>query len=141
MGMVDAFDQSMADFSKLSPMEVYVSKVNQLSKIVVNEKGTEAAAVTYIEVAGNSMPQEPEEYVTFDRPFYYTIEHNGTGMVLFVGRVNQFDNNTAHGSINGINTPVHQFNAPQLYDLTGRRLNGIPHKGVYIQNGKKYVGR
>lgn len=140
-GMVDAFDQTMADFSKLSPKDVFVSKVNQLSKIVVNEKGTEAAAVTYVAMAGNSMPQEPEEYVTFDRPFYYTIEHNGTGMVLFVGRVNQFDNNTAHGSVNGINTPVRQSNASQLYDLTGRRLNGIPHKGVYIQNGQKYVGR
>ena len=36
-----------------------------------------------------------------------------------------------------------QFNdsqaAPHLYDLQGRRLNGIPQKGVYIQNGRKYV--
>ena len=26
-----------------------------------------------------------------------------------------------------------------LYDLMGRRLNGVPAKGIYIQNGKKYV--
>lgn len=26
-----------------------------------------------------------------------------------------------------------------IYDLQGRRLNGSPHKGVYIQNGKKHV--
>lgn len=141
MGMVDAFDRNKADFSKLSPKQVFISKVNQLSKIIVNEKGTEAAAITSIEVAGNGMPTDPEEYVTFDRPFYYTIEHNGTGMVLFVGRVNQFDNNTAHGSVNGINTPVHQSNTPQLYDLAGRRLNGIPQKGIYIQNGRKIVIR
>ena len=141
LGMVDAFDGNEADFSKLSPMPVFISKVNQLSKIVVNEKGTEAAAITYIGTAGGGMPHEPGEYVTFDRPFYYTIEHNSTGMVLFVGRVNQFDNNTAHGSVNGINTPVHQSNTPQLYDLQGRHLNGIPQKGIYIQNGRKVVVR
>ena len=26
-----------------------------------------------------------------------------------------------------------------VYDLQGRRINGIPQKGVYIQNGRKYV--
>ena len=26
-----------------------------------------------------------------------------------------------------------------IYDLMGRRLNGVPAKGFYIQNGKKYV--
>ena len=26
-----------------------------------------------------------------------------------------------------------------IYDLQGRQLNGIPQKGVYIKNGKKYV--
>ena len=26
-----------------------------------------------------------------------------------------------------------------IHDLQGRRLNGIPQKGVYIQNGRKYV--
>ncbi|MBQ6308364.1 MAG: GH32 C-terminal domain-containing protein, partial [Prevotella sp.] len=27
------------------------------------------------------------------------------------------------------------------YDLQGRRLNGVPQKGIYITNGKKYVAR
>ena len=26
-----------------------------------------------------------------------------------------------------------------IYDLSGRRLNAIPQRGIYIQNGKKYV--
>ncbi len=26
-----------------------------------------------------------------------------------------------------------------IHDLQGRRLNGIPQKGIYIQNGKKIV--
>ena len=28
-----------------------------------------------------------------------------------------------------------------LYDLSGRRVQGTPKKGVYIQDGKKYVVR
>ena len=27
------------------------------------------------------------------------------------------------------------------YDLQGRKLSSIPAKGIYIQNGKKYVVR
>jgi hypothetical protein len=26
-----------------------------------------------------------------------------------------------------------------IHDLQGRRLKGVPQKGVYIQNGRKYV--
>ena len=28
-----------------------------------------------------------------------------------------------------------------IYDLQGRRLNGVPTKGIYIRNGKKYIVR
>ena len=31
--------------------------------------------------------------------------------------------------------------ATTLYDLSGRSVQGTPKKGVYIQNGKKYVVR
>jgi hypothetical protein len=29
----------------------------------------------------------------------------------------------------------------ELYDLQGRKLSSMPAKGIYIQNGKKYVVR
>ena len=29
----------------------------------------------------------------------------------------------------------------KVYDLQGRRLNGVPQAGLYIMNGKKYVCR
>lgn len=35
---------------------------------------------------------------------------------------------------------IHQPSAP-LYDLQGRRLSDKPDKGLYIQNGKKYVAK
>ncbi len=28
-----------------------------------------------------------------------------------------------------------------VYDLLGRKLSSIPSKGIYIQNGRKYVVR
>jgi len=35
--------------------------------------------------------------------------------------------------------PVAKAQEKLLFDLQGRRMNGIPQKGVYIQNGRKYV--
>ena len=32
-----------------------------------------------------------------------------------------------------------KISASPLYDLQGRRLNGTPQKGIYIQNGRKYL--
>ena len=41
--------------------------------------------------------------------------------------------------IHNISTPVFQQTSNALYDLSGRRLNQQPERGVYIQNGKKYI--
>jgi hypothetical protein len=35
--------------------------------------------------------------------------------------------------------PMAKAQEKLLFDLQGRRMNGIPQKGVYIQNGRKYV--
>ena len=42
--------------------------------------------------------------------------------------------------INDVNVEQLDENAP-IYDLMGRRLNGKPSQGVYIQNGRKYIVR
>ena len=42
--------------------------------------------------------------------------------------------------INDVNAEQLDENAP-IYDLMGRRLNGKPSQGVYIQNGRKYIVR
>lgn len=68
--------------------ELYISAARQKAKIIVDEKGTEAAAVTESAAPGESAGVE-EEPVTFemtvDRPFVYTIEWGE--IVLFVGVV------------------------------------------------------
>ena len=40
--------------------------------------------------------------------------------------------------IHNISTPVFQQTTNTIYDLSGRRLTGIPEQGIYIQGGKKY---
>ena len=51
---------------------------------------------------------------------------------------------TCHGPATGIqeiNSSIIQNNKESLYDLSGRRINQLPERGIYIQNGKKYVVR
>lgn len=88
MGMPSAFS-SAADFSKISDMPVRVSYVKQDAVIKVDEKGTEAAAVTSIGIEATSLPPPPQFEFVADRPFYYFIKDNSTGVILFAGQVVQ----------------------------------------------------
>ena len=49
----------------------------------VDEKGTEAAAVTTLEVMPMSMP----ESMTLDRPFLVFILEHSTRSILFMGKI------------------------------------------------------
>lgn len=91
MGMKDAFDSAKADFSLMSDTKVWVSDIFQKSKIKVNEKGSEAAAVTVTFMAGSpgpgfTPPPVPEVYAT--RPFFYAIRETSTNTILFMGYYN-----------------------------------------------------
>ena len=91
MGMKDAFDSAKADFSLMSDKKLFVSEIFQKSKIKVNEKGSEAAAVTVAMMAsslgpGFTPPPVPEVYAT--RPFFYAIRETSTNTILFMGYYN-----------------------------------------------------
>ena len=132
MGMEDAFIPSAADFSNMYDKALWIGRVFQCSKIAVDEKGTEAAAVTVVEMYDSAIPDTPKPF-TIDRPFYFTIEHRPTGSVMFVGRVTQLQGTASISQV----TERQQHDA--VFDLQGRKLTGIPQKGIYIRNGKKYV--
>lgn len=86
MGIVDAFDSSMADFSGISASDgLSISEVIHQAYIGVNEKGTEAAAATGI-VMEDSLPYYKYEF-TADHPFMFFIEDKRTGCILFMGKV------------------------------------------------------
>ncbi len=66
---------------------LFISKVLQKTCIDVDEEGTEAAAVTDVEIA-LSVGLGPEPFsVTVDRPFFFAIRDNATGSLLFLGSI------------------------------------------------------
>lgn len=85
MGIKSAY--SDADLSKISE-DMAVSSVNHRAKIIVDECGTKAAAVTDIMVKATAMPVEEIYNFIVDQPFFYVIEDMNTNMILFMGRVN-----------------------------------------------------
>jgi serpin B len=92
MGMGIAFDPDNADFSGINPeRDLYISRVLHKTFIDVNEEGTEAAAVTAVEISETSYnPNEPViRYFVADHPFLFAIRENSSGTILFMGRVGQ----------------------------------------------------
>lgn len=81
LGMKRAFSFD-ADFSNMSDELLYVSKFRQKAYVSIDEKGTEAAAVTVAELRKNG---SMETLISFDRPFVYLIRESSTGAILFIG--------------------------------------------------------
>lgn len=86
MGINTAFDSKNADFEKMFDKgNMWFSNTLHKTYISVDEKGTEAAAVTAIGMAGSALPPEPME-LKFNKPFYFVIRDNTSGETLFMGR-------------------------------------------------------
>lgn len=93
LGMGVAFEPYGANFGKMLPVEqfggenVYISRVIHKTFCEVNEEGTEAAAVTIVEI-GVTCPSEPQKFLMrMDRPFFFAIRDNESGAILFMGSV------------------------------------------------------
>lgn len=92
VGMAEAFDPMRANFSQMADVNsannLYISEVRHKAIAEVNEEGTVAAAVTSVGVALTSVQQPREKFVMkVDRPFFFAIRDNQTGVVLFMGSV------------------------------------------------------
>ena len=74
-------------FANISDAPVAVSYIKQKTFVDVNEEGTEAAAVTAIAI-NLSMPPPPVQFFA-DRPFLYLIKEKSTGVILFIGRMDE----------------------------------------------------
>lgn len=86
MGMPTAFT-NQADLSKISPPagKIKVGFVKQNTYVSVDEKGTEAAAVTTIGIELTSAPIMPE--FICNRPFVFVISEKQSNTILFTGKV------------------------------------------------------
>jgi len=87
MGMKNAFDSKLADFSCIDGRKhwLYIDSVIHEAVVKVNEKGTEAAAATGVSFVGVAYT-EPKIFRA-DHPFIFIIKDNKTDSILFMGRV------------------------------------------------------
>ena len=86
LGMEIAFDPYRADFTRMyKPGGIWIDKVKHKTFVKVNEEGTEAAAVTSVEMiegaAGSGF------YMRVDRPFVFVIRENKSQTILFMGKI------------------------------------------------------
>jgi serpin B len=89
LGMPLAFSAGKADFSGIATGQpLALSAVFHKAYVEVNEKGTEAAAATGTAVFTTSLRiPDPRPVFRADHPFFFVIRDNGTGSLLFAGRL------------------------------------------------------
>lgn len=88
LGMEKAFGEN-AEFPTLvqEKESVFISEVKQKTYIDVNEKGTEAAAVTSIQMKMTAAPLGEPFIMEVTRPFVVTITDQASGAHLFMGTI------------------------------------------------------
>lgn len=92
LGVKTAFGYGQADFSPMveTTMPLYISEVIQKTAIEVDEKGTEAAAVTSVGIEMTSAVIEDESfYMNINRPFLFAIYDEVAEHALFLGVIKE----------------------------------------------------
>jgi len=88
LGMGVAFDSGAADFGRIAdvrPQRLFIAFVDHKAVIEVNEKGTEAAAVTDVGISLTSVPVRTSFIV--NRPYAFVIRDDRSGTILFSGLI------------------------------------------------------
>ena len=91
MGITDAFDWQVADFSKLGTynvdgMNICINRVLHKTFISVTEQGTRAGAATAVEMVAEGAAEIIEyKEVVLDRPFVYMLIDCETNLPFFIG--------------------------------------------------------
>ncbi len=96
MGMEVAFDEDRADFGLMFDRgsldeNLYIGNVQHKTFLQIDEEGAEAAGVTSVEKKSeSSQPLDDEKFtMIMDRPFFFVIQDDITGVVLFMGSINK----------------------------------------------------
>ncbi len=88
MGMEVAFSPLEANFNRMYDAgqvegNMRIGKVKHKTFVKVNEEGTEAAAVTSVEMVLEGAPPS----MRVNRPFIFVIRENHSGSILFAGKI------------------------------------------------------
>ena len=85
LGMIPAFCGTGADFTRMyrGVPSACISRVKHKTFVEVDEEGTEAAAVTSVEIVLTSLPP----IFAVDRPFLFALRERLSGTILFLGKV------------------------------------------------------
>ncbi|XP_023783400.1 alpha-1-antitrypsin-like [Cyanistes caeruleus] len=87
MGVTEVFSDQ-ADLSGVAKnLLLKVSKAIHKATVDVRENGTEAAAVTVIEIVPVGLPFPPPPLINFNRPFLMMVIDKTTDAVLFLGKI------------------------------------------------------
>lgn len=86
MGVTDIFNPQKAQFSAEVSLnsELAVSALQQYARLILNEEGVEAAAITITTDGALLMPPEEEIDFTLNRPFLYAVMSENN-LPLFIG--------------------------------------------------------
>lgn len=85
LGMPKAFTDA-ANFSRMTKRQkLYISNVIHKTFVDVNEEGTEAAAVTVVEMRLTSF--KPGFSMRVNRPFVFAIKEKERNSILFIGKI------------------------------------------------------
>ncbi|WIA34197.1 hypothetical protein OEZ86_012554 [Tetradesmus obliquus] len=87
LNITAAFSATAADFSRLSAQPTFITDVVQSVAVNVDERGTEAAAVTAGMMTVTEYIPERVTPLVFNRPFLFWIVDDATQTVLFQGTV------------------------------------------------------
>ena len=89
MGMKFPFNSELADLSGIADIgafgRLFISSVIHKTFVQVDEEGTEAAAVTSIDIVGSN----ESSFFIVDRPFLFVIREKSTGVILFIGEIGE----------------------------------------------------
>ena len=91
LGMTDAFDGGLADFSALGSSNegnIFISRVLHKTFIQVDEEGTKAGAATAVEMTTEGAALYPHS-VILNRPFVYMIVDMDTKLPVFLGALTE----------------------------------------------------
>lgn len=91
MGMTKSFSNAAEFFNIVNGASLKIDNAQHRAKVKVDEKGTEAAAITEISMRATAMPpqyQPPKVYFLAERPFLFVIRDVESDVILFAGVVN-----------------------------------------------------